>query len=70
MTSLDDSDAEDDLILDCDFGSIRAARELSRILSERAGIVAHGPFLGLATEVVIAGAHGIRHLTRGEEPSS
>ena len=70
MTSLDDSDAADDLILDCDFGPIRAARELSRILSERAGIVAHGPSLGLATEVVIAGAHGIRHRTRGEEPSS
>lgn len=61
---------EDNLILDCDFGPIRAARELARMLSERAGIVEHGLFLGLASDVVIAGADGVRHLTRGEEASS
>ena len=58
---------EDNLILDCDFGPVRAARALARQLSERAGIVAHGLFLDLATDLVVAGAGGTRHLTRAAE---
>jgi ribose 5-phosphate isomerase A len=55
-----------DLILDCHFGPISDPAHLSARLSERAGIVEHGLFLGLATDVIVAGVEGIRHLKRGE----
>jgi ribose 5-phosphate isomerase A len=50
------------LILDCNFGPIRDASGLAARLSARAGIVEHGLFLGLASDVIVAGAAGIRHL--------
>jgi ribose 5-phosphate isomerase A len=53
------------LILDCDFGPIANPAQLASRLSERAGIVAHGLFLGLATEIIVAGIDGIRHIKRG-----
>jgi ribose 5-phosphate isomerase A len=49
-------------ILDCGFGPIRDLRALAERLSTRAGIVEHGLFLGLATDVIVAGPAGIRHL--------
>jgi ribose 5-phosphate isomerase A len=52
------------LILDCDFGPIPQPAQLAARLQERAGIVEHGLFLGLATEVVVAGVRGIRYLQR------
>ncbi len=51
-------------ILDCSFGPIPNASRLATTLSARAGIVEHGLFLGLATDLIIAGRDGIRHLTR------
>jgi ribose 5-phosphate isomerase A len=33
-------------------------------LNERAGIVEHGLFLGLASDVIVAAEDGIRHLKR------
>src|SRR5262249_46663426 len=51
-------------ILDCSFGPIADAPVLARRLSDRAGIVAHGLFCGLATEVVVAADDGIRELRR------
>jgi ribose 5-phosphate isomerase A len=51
-------------ILDCTFGPIADAAALAARLDARAGIVEHGLFLGLATDVIIAGSDGIRHLTR------
>jgi ribose 5-phosphate isomerase A len=51
------------LILDCAFGPISRPMELAARLDARTGIVEHGLFLGLATEVIVAGADGIRHLT-------
>ena len=51
-------------ILDCSFGPIADAPALARRLSDRAGLVAHGLFCGLATEVVVAGGGGIRELKR------
>jgi ribose 5-phosphate isomerase A len=54
------------LILDCSFGPISQPRELACELAQRAGIVEHGLFLGLATDVVIASEQGVRHLKRGE----
>lgn len=52
------------LILDCPCGPISEPAQLAGRLNERAGIVEHGLFLGLATDVIIAGIGGIRHLHR------
>jgi ribose 5-phosphate isomerase A len=52
------------VILDCNFGPIRDPVSLSARMDARTGIVAHGLFLGLATEVIVAGAGGIKHLQR------
>jgi ribose 5-phosphate isomerase A len=58
------------LILDCDFGPILQPAQLAARLNERAGIVEHGLFLGLASEVIVAGTEGIRHLRReGNTPA-
>jgi len=51
------------LILDCAFDPIRQPAELAARLDARAGIVEHGLFIGLATEVIVADADGVRHLT-------
>ena len=51
-------------ILDCDFGPIPKPAELADQLQARAGIAEHGLFLGLATDVIVAGAGGVRHLKR------
>jgi ribose 5-phosphate isomerase A len=51
------------LILDCAFGPIRQPAELAAKLDARTGIVEHGLFIGLATEVIVASVDGIRHLT-------
>lgn len=54
------------LILDCHFGPIPDLRRLAAELGQRAGVIAHGLFLGLATDVVVAADEGIRHLKRGD----
>jgi ribose 5-phosphate isomerase A len=48
-------------ILDCNFGPISQPAALARTLDARAGIVAHGLFIGLATDVIVAGTEGLRH---------
>ncbi|MBW1996800.1 MAG: ribose-5-phosphate isomerase RpiA [Deltaproteobacteria bacterium] len=53
-------------ILDCRFGPIKEAEKLALELCKRAGIVEHGLFLGLASDVVVAGKDGIRHLKKGD----
>jgi ribose 5-phosphate isomerase A len=53
---------QQNLILDCDFGPIADPAELASQLSRRAGIVEHGLFLGLATDLVVAGRDGVRVL--------
>jgi ribose 5-phosphate isomerase A len=55
---------EGNWILDCAFGPLASARELAARLDARTGIVEHGLFIGLATDVIVAGTSGIRHLTR------
>ncbi len=50
------------MILDCNFGPIANAAELAAKLSTRGGIAEHGLFLGLATDLIVAGKGGIRHL--------
>jgi ribose 5-phosphate isomerase A len=52
------------MILDCHFGPIADARQLAAALNVRAGIVEHGLFIGLATDLIIAGASGIQYRTR------
>ncbi|HJX40960.1 MAG TPA: ribose-5-phosphate isomerase RpiA [Anaerolineales bacterium] len=51
-------------ILDCQFGPMQDPAALAAALQARAGILEHGLFLGLATEVMVAGAGGVRRLTR------
>jgi ribose 5-phosphate isomerase A len=59
---------EHNLVLDCDFGPIPEPERLALQLQARAGMVAHGLFVGLAHEVVVAGAQGVRELKRTPIP--
>jgi len=51
-------------VIDAHFGPIEDPAQLGNLLKQRAGIVEHGLFLGLATDVVVAGKDGIRILQR------
>ena len=51
-------------ILDSAFGPIADPVALERRLDSRTGIVCHGLFLGIANEVIVAGASGIQYLKR------
>lgn len=51
------------LILDCDFGLIKKPRELSNQLADRAGIIEHGLFIELASDLIVVGKDGCRHIT-------
>jgi ribose 5-phosphate isomerase A len=55
---------EGHLILDCTFGPIEKPRELAALLEARAGIVEHGLFLDIATDVLVGESDGVRHLSR------
>lgn len=55
---------QSNLILDCNFGPIPDAAALASRLKTRAGIVEHGLFIGLASEVIVAGQKGFRRLSR------
>lgn len=52
------------LILDCAFGRIPQPATLAAAIGSRAGVVAHGLFIGLATDLIVAGVEGIRHRSR------
>lgn len=52
------------LILDADFGLIKQPGQLAEKLSSRAGIVEHGIFINLTTDLIIAEPARIRHLKR------
>jgi ribose 5-phosphate isomerase A len=54
-------------ILDCDFGPIPSPSDLAAQLNARAGIVEHGLFLNIATEVITGGRTGVEHLFRPGE---
>ena len=51
-------------ILDCRFGAIEDPYALSAVLKTRAGIVEHGLFLDLTSEVIIAASDGIRSMKK------
>ena len=55
---------QDNVILDTNFGQMTDPNNLAAKLNERAGIVEHGLFLGLATDVIVAGEGELRHLKR------
>jgi glucose-6-phosphate isomerase len=46
------------------FGPIANATALARELDTRTGIVEHGLFLGLATDLLVATDQGVKHKTR------
>jgi ribose 5-phosphate isomerase A len=51
-------------ILDATFGPLEDPQPVADQLDRKAGVVAHGLFLGLATDVIVAGPGGLRHLRR------
>lgn len=51
-------------IVDCNFGPIENLEALARHLEARAGLVEHGLFLNMATDLVVAGGDGVRYLPR------
>jgi ribose 5-phosphate isomerase A len=51
-------------ILDCAFHRLDDPEALAAALERRAGIVEHGLFIGLATDVIVADAGAVRHMTR------
>ncbi len=54
-------------ILDCHFaGGIDDAESFERAIRARAGVVESGLFLGMATEVLVSGAAGVKTLTKGD----
>ncbi len=61
---------QENLILDCQFGPIADPHELAQLLSNRAGIMEHGLFLGLTSLVIVAGEGGIRRLTPSKPAGS
>jgi ribose 5-phosphate isomerase A len=51
-------------ILDCAFAPIADPMDLASRLAARAGIIEHGLFCGIASQVIVAGESGIRELSR------
>lgn len=51
------------MIIDCAFGPIANPAALAAAIAQRAGVVEHGLFLGLATDLISAGTDGVRHIT-------
>lgn len=49
------------MILDCRFGPIGDVRQLAAAMTARAGIVEHGLFIGMAHDLIVAGASGVHH---------
>jgi ribose 5-phosphate isomerase A len=55
---------QNNVLLDANFGPMDDPFRLAAQLNERAGIVEHGLFLGLATDVLVARHGDVEHLTR------
>jgi ribose 5-phosphate isomerase A len=55
---------EGNLILDSNFGPIADPHALAHALDSRTGIVAHGLFLGMATDLLVASDSEVLHQTR------
>ncbi len=57
---------QNNFILDANFGEMSDPKGLASKLNDRAGIVEHGLFLDLASDVIVAAEDGIRHLKRSD----
>jgi ribose 5-phosphate isomerase A len=55
------------IILDGQFGPIADLAGLAGTFEARAGLVGHGLFIGIATDLIVAGETGIPHLQRGSQ---
>ena len=53
------------IIFDSQFSGIADPAGLAGTLDARAGIAGHGLFIGIASDVIVAGAAGMHHLRRG-----
>jgi ribose 5-phosphate isomerase A len=51
-------------ILDCAFGPIASAAALQRELDGVVGVMEHGLFIGMATEVLIGSREGVKRITK------
>jgi ribose 5-phosphate isomerase A len=51
-------------IIEANFGTIKQPEVLAEKLNQRAGIIEHGLFIDLASDVIVAGKKGINHLKR------
>ena len=58
---------QNNFILDANFGKMADPDDLAARLNERAGIVEHGLFLGLASDVIVAAEDNIHHLKRNDK---
>ncbi|HEY7940737.1 MAG TPA: ribose-5-phosphate isomerase RpiA [Candidatus Limnocylindrales bacterium] len=54
-----------DFLLDCAIAPLDEPEVLAQTLEGRAGIVEHGLFIGLATDLIVAGPSGIEHRPAG-----
>ena len=57
---------QNNFILDANLGEMADPHGIAVELNGRAGIVEHGLFLGLASDVIVAAEDGIRHLKRND----
>ena len=57
-------------ILDCRFPSIDDAPQLARLLNDRAGIVEHGLFIDLTTDLIVADERGVHWFQKGADISA
>ena len=57
---------QNNFILDANLGKMTDPNSIAARLNERAGIVEHGLFLSLASDVIVAAEDGIRHLKRND----
>jgi ribose 5-phosphate isomerase A len=55
---------QNNFILDANFGQIDNPQDLSFRLNERAGIMEHGLFIGLTSDLIVAAEDDVRHLKR------
>jgi len=49
------------MIFDCDFGPIADPVDLAVKLGARAGIIEHGLFIGITSDLIVAAADGVKH---------
>lgn len=54
-------------VLDCAFEAIHSPLELQESLNSVVGVIEHGLFLGMASEVIIGGIDGVKRLTPDED---